>query len=591
MRFAVPKSAFARLVSACAAIALLATAFFLLLHHVGNQLPYDLAAQRFKAQAESGRPDEGHAKGYKSKYEYCEISAAVLAGARRTDEQEHLRDAVLVRQLKPVFGRDVQGRCKALEAAANGAVIEEKPLRPRSWWGSKALYAIALRYASVQRIRELTEIATRVAYGLLAVSLLLLAPKMLLLATPLLVFGVFFSGIDYWADVANGFPYLWTVLFAAGLALLTRRGETATVPIYCFAAGTVSSFLWLGDGHTFLAVAWIGMVVWFGCGTRNMAERTGRAVSCVVCYGAGIVVCYALGQAVKALFLGSRVVSVFWQGLVRTVEDSGSGSWYWMSAPDEMSVPTYLDSYYAMAWPDWLPADFVPTFVAVFSLAASIGLGVFEARRGRPDLLWGVVWIVGLISATSLTFLIVEHQHYRTARFAFVPLALCLTCLVLSVCAVDWRNRRRSLAAMWEVPVLLVAAGCISWYLARFELSATAKLIEGVKDMQPRVSSTFDVYLDGNLLVYVNEECGDEDDDAPFFLHLYPVVVADLPAGRQQYGFDNLDFDFRRNGRRDGGRCAAARALPDYGMVAIHTGQYLPEKGHVWSERIDLEEL
>ena len=138
---------------------------------------------------------------------------------------------------------------------------------------------------------------------------------------------------------------------------------------------------------------------------------------------------------------------------------------------------------------------------------------------------------------------------------------------------------------------MLVAAGCISWYLARFELSATAKLIEGVKDMRPTASSTFDVYLDGNLLVYINEECGDEDDDAPFFLHLYPVVVADLPAGRQQYGFDNLDFDFRRNGRRDGGRCAAARALPDYGMVAIHTGQYLPEKGHVWSERINIEEL
>ena len=586
-----------RVALACAAVALLATAstaLFFLLHHVGNQLPYDLAVQRFEAEAEAGRLDQGHAKGFKSRYEYCEISGAVIAGARRAgeaDAESALRQAVILKRLRPE-ANSTRALCSKLEAAVMGSATRTDSLDTRYWWGGKALYAIALRYVSVGRIRELTQVATYVAYLLLAASLALLAPKMLLLAAPLLVFGAFFSRIEYWADVANGFPHLWTVLFAAVLALLIRaeRGapeggnKVRTVPVFCFLGGTVSSYLWVGDGHTFLAVVWIGMVVWFGCAAADMAERTKRAGACIVLYGAGIVICYTLGQLVKAVFMGP-VWWTFWRGVVRTVEDFWSPSERWTLAPDEMSVPAYLDSFYDMAWPGWLPADFVPTAVAVFSLTASLGFAIFEARRGRPNMLWGVLWIVGLISISAPTFLIGEHMHYRTARFVFVPLALCLSCLVLSMRTLEWIWR--SLATVWELPALLIVAGVVSWYLASFEWNATARLIDSVRNMQPIASSVFDVYLDGNRLIYVKEQCSDKDENAPFFLHLYPVDVADLPAARQPHGFDNLDFHLRTIGRRDAGRCVVAPELPDYyGIASIETGQYLPGKGRVWSERV-----
>ena len=320
--------AWAVLAPSCVAIALLATAFFIFLHHVGNQLPYDLAVERFKAELESAQPDEGHAKGYKSRFEYCEISSAVLAGARGpATTSSALRSAVVLKESK--LGDANRRHCLALKAAIGGSAVPEVRLKTRYWWGGKAFYAIALRYGSVHEIREFTRWGTRIAYVLLAVSLLLLSPKMLILAAPLVVFGAFFSGIDYWADVPNGLPYFWTVLFAAGLALLTRRDISVggsdgsawwsgTVPVYCFAAGTVSSYLYMGDGHTFLAVTWIGMVVWFGWthgwvprgaspeplrGERaENAARTKRAALCIVLYGAGIVVCYALGQAAKSSF-------------------------------------------------------------------------------------------------------------------------------------------------------------------------------------------------------------------------------------------------------------------------------------------------
>ena len=604
------------LVPSCVAIALLATALFFFLHHIGNQLPYDLAVERFAEELASARPDEGHAKGYKSMFEYCQMSSAVLAGAagarNSSTTSSALRNAVVLKESN--LGDANRRHCHALKAAVNGSAVPEVVLKTRYWWGGKALYAIALRYGSVHEIREFTRWGTRIAYVLLAISLLLLSPKMLLLAAPLVVFGAFFSGIDYWADAANGLPYLWTVLFAACLALLTRRDTrvggsqwwSGTVPVYCFAAGTVSSYLWLGDGHTFLVVTWIGMVVWFGsclspsgrpscCPPppaksqsvhRARAAGTKRAALCIVLYGAGIVVCYAIGQAVKAMFLGyERVLASFWNGLVRNAGDTWLLSTSVTQTRDAMDVSAYLSTFYAVYWPEWLPAHTVPTTIAVFSLVASLGFAAFEARRGRRDLLWSTLWIVGLMSISSLTFLIVEHLHYRTARFAFVPLALCLSCLVLCARSVDWRA---SLATRWELPVLLVVAGCVSWQLARSELSAVAKIIESVEDVQPIIRSHYDVYLDGKRLVYVREECGDEDDDATFFLHLYPVDVAELPDSRQPHEFDNLDFYFLSFGFRDQ-RCTALLILPDYALAAIHTGQYVQGEGRLWEQRVDLE--
>ena len=645
----------------CAAVALLATGLFFLLHHLGNQIPYDLAAQRLKAEFESDRPDPGHAKGYKIMLEYCTMSSGVLAGARQASKRrfEFTMDFVSGRAVVAVpeqsskaaapladagrassphenenafrnavlpktFQEEHSTICGQLEDAVNGAAIPKTILLTRYWWGSKALYAIALRFDSVYEIRRLTRIGIYFSYMLLAISLFLLSPKMLLPAAPLLVFGAFFSGIEYWADVANGLPYLWTVLFAAGLALLMRLtravasgakgGEewraawSGAVPVYCFAAGTVSSYLWLMDGHVFLAVTWIGMVVWFGHDSPNAAERSKRALSCIVLYGAGIVVCYTLGQLVKAMFLGDVAWLVFRSGAVGIVEESAGGpSRIWTTHP-----LAHLDSFYAAYWPSWLPSGVVPTFVAVLSLAASLCFAVFETRRGRAGQLWGALWIVGLMASSSLTFLIVDDLPYRVARYMFVPLALCLSCLLLSVPPLltlqplrttHWRMslataRKRSAILLG----LFVFAWAVSWYLATFKSRAVGEMIGGVEGMRPLASSSFDVYLDEDRLVYVKEECSAEDVDAMFFLHVHPADVANLPLARQPHGFANLDFAFERFGRLGGGRCAAVRPLPicvqspclaipgwpPYELVAIRTGQYVPGEGREWDEHVVL---
>ncbi len=117
----------------------------------------------------------------------------------------------------------------------------------------------------------------------------------------------------------------------------------------------------------------------------------------------------------------------------------------------------------------------------------------------------------------------------------------------------------------------------------RVETMSVSDYIERlIGDSQPIIRSSFDVYLNENSLVYVKEQCGRDDIEHPFFLHLIPVDEQDLPGHRKQYGFDNLDFALRDHGIRVGDRCVAVRELPGYGIRRIRTGQYVPGEGRIW---------
>ena len=106
---------------------------------------------------------------------------------------------------------------------------------------------------------------------------------------------------------------------------------------------------------------------------------------------------------------------------------------------------------------------------------------------------------------------------------------------------------------------------------------------ESIASGEPVARSDFDIYLRENTVSYLKSPCSAADVQAPFFLHLVPEAVEDLPAYRQQYGFDNLDFHYGGNAALTlGGMCIAKRPLPDYPIVRIRTGQYTPDDGQVW---------
>ena len=99
---------------------------------------------------------------------------------------------------------------------------------------------------------------------------------------------------------------------------------------------------------------------------------------------------------------------------------------------------------------------------------------------------------------------------------------------------------------------------------------------------QPAARSDFDVYLRDNELAYLKENCAAGDVDVRFFLHIVPVDPADLPVGRREAGFANLDFQFAEHGARIDDRCVAERELPDYAIERIRTGQFVSGEGELW---------
>lgn len=100
---------------------------------------------------------------------------------------------------------------------------------------------------------------------------------------------------------------------------------------------------------------------------------------------------------------------------------------------------------------------------------------------------------------------------------------------------------------------------------------------ESVSDDIPIISDVFNVYLDENRLIYVKEECDNEDIKPDFLLHVTPVNPDNLLEERREAGFNNFDFGFEEYGLQFDDKCLIQFTLPGYDITRIRTGQYIRE--------------
>ena len=106
---------------------------------------------------------------------------------------------------------------------------------------------------------------------------------------------------------------------------------------------------------------------------------------------------------------------------------------------------------------------------------------------------------------------------------------------------------------------------------------------------EPVASSGFDVYLDDGALVYVKEPCAAADARGRFLLSVFPKRQDDLPGEFRELGHESLNFDFDDYGAAFDGKCVIMRALPDYPIASIETGQWTPPSGErLWSVEFDI---
>ena len=130
---------------------------------------------------------------------------------------------------------------------------------------------------------------------------------------------------------------------------------------------------------------------------------------------------------------------------------------------------------------------------------------------------------------------------------------------------------------LWNVQIPLAG------YRERYERALSS--LSG----EPAAQSGFNIWLDGDTLTYVKENCDEADTRGRFFLSIFPADPSDLPQTARDAGREHqsLNFDFARYGALLDGRCVIIRYLPDYAISRIETGQWLPGEGELWSAAVE----
>lgn len=593
-----------RPVSVYATVATLTVAMFIALHHIGNQLPFELAVERL---TEEFRATPGLDWGMRGGLEhdhthYCEYSGTVLGGAMAAERGigSALRDAVLLRIAVRQAGPGYCDELKTNLLAGTGLEADNRSwANVRHWFGGKAIYAIALRYFTVREFHIAIKAALYGCFLFLTLALLCVGWRALLVGVPVLASGVLYSGVERHFTVADGLPFAWALIAPAlGTLVLVRGWPVATVRVCFFFAGMVSHFLWLFDGGNFVAATLIGLVVWLSGEELPSRQRLWRAASCVGAYTAGF-----------AVSLAARVV------IASSVAEGVAAQWftpylgkfaYRLSSPMVLDLRARdFDTFQVWARIDKPMSEWL-LLTAVSAVIVAVLIAGCCALRRRPSLLLEVLWLTALQIPWCVHFLLPTDAPPRTARMMFLPLALCWCSLLAVLTRLEFRRAAiysggfsaavgllyggTHLAGQWKAEaklqnarLLAAARGDDAFALYLFELP------EG-----RRANGTDPGQVAGRKLIYWKSRCAGKDLETAeglekrFYLHLM-ADEATLPERGRELGFVNADFSFYTRGQKFLGTCHAFVRLPNYAQ-RIRTGQvfYDGRFTKLWGREIDL---
>lgn len=570
-----------------ATVAALATVLFVFLHYIGNQTPYAVVSEKIAAEFEAEPFAWGtRRRNFHNKWEYCYISAAVLAGARAsaTPVRDALLPPAIVLAPETGIGAADGGYCHALQRVVNDnqwlepygiSESESGRMAHRQWFGAKALYAIGLRFLTVHQHHELIRVATYAMYAVLAAALLLVGWRALAVGSPVLMFGATLSGIEQLSDVAKGTPHVWAILTPALVALVLRlRSAAGTVRLFCFFAGMVASYLWSFDGGNFIAAALIGLVVWFHHAPLAPKSRAARAATCVFAHAAGFVVGVALSTLVKTAAAG---------GLQPAALFSAARIMLRIRAPEARDDA----SRDIGTWMEIVPIG-VPDAAALIGITAiTFGIAVafagYRAWRGDTKPLLDGLWISALGIGSLAHFALPNDLPFAASRLMYLPLALAWSVVV----AVLLRTSRPVMHAL----AFLVLGGVLTLAGLLWQQSASTSLLKTIDSGPERlrkralVHDHFNVYIQDHRLIYRRWECEDADLKRRFVLDLYPKHMADLPPERKAQGYISTTFYFiHHRWFTFSGDCIAIVDLPPFPIAKITTGNYCCYEGEQhWS--------
>ena len=557
-------------------LTVLFTALFFFLHYLGNRIPYDLALQRFQA-LETDLARKEYARGYSSAFENCQLYNSVLRGAENASgaEGHSLHYAVLL-QVYDVDDCEAVYYAISDDDSQSAALEATKILKTRLWWGNKAILAIGLRFFSLAQFRQVVEFATYLSYGFLLVTLAMLASRAALVAVPVAVFGIFFSGIKYFSDVSSGVPYLWALLATAILSLLMRWRpdglggplmvqKIGSVPaVFCFVAGMVSSYLFFFDIHWIYVIVLFALVAWFGSLDRSARDRVKRTGSFLAFYAVGFVACFMLGQIVKMVVLELLVRSTY-PGQVGILSMLLGG---FDSLAQSLGLP--LINGWSLFWTIGMGRVATGEALSLLSLAAltiAVLIAVFRGRRhGHWDLLWDILLLLTLMVFVYLSLLIPNHILGKISRVLFINYGLMWSCLLLAVMKIGWRLN--------VVIGGLIIGPSLGWlWVQSHRVDNLRSVYDQLTNSNIIVQDFFTVYLDNDYkhLVYVKDNCSTEDTVPEFRIRMSSAGIND--SVNRPLVDDLRTFFFEDYGVNFEGKCVARIPMSEYEIDNIETGQ------------------
>ena len=98
----------------------------------------------------------------------------------------------------------------------------------------------------------------------------------------------------------------------------------------------------------------------------------------------------------------------------------------------------------------------------------------------------------------------------------------------------------------------------------------------------PNVRSNIDLFVMLNKVKYRKASRGEEDEEAPFLLHVTQVDVEGLHKDRWQAGIERIDFGFNEHGGWIDESCLVNHELRNHPELSTEAGQREPDKGQVW---------
>ena len=581
------------------AIAVVGTVFFFFLHHLGNQISFDLAKERFIEEDDyidkMLHGEVGRVPGiYHGSVDYCELSVLILIGGRRDEGDNAFEDAIILKDAGWRKGCENQ-RNDITYSSDEEATYQNKGIsKTRYWWGSKALYAIALQYLTFYEVHQLIRIGTYSAYMLLAASMALMGWRAFLTGFPVILLGIFLSSFWLFTNVLSGMQSICSLISASILALvLWRNASTRVVHLVCFITGMVDSYLWQ-SGYFIFSIPLIAMLCWVGYVNLEPSDRVRKSLICIAIYILGFSACFALGQATKSVVYERMIAdghNYFGGEVARILLGGISGNLGWMA---NKAAALFTGRDYGACivcgdsgWRNLIvvnqliefwhithmsnAAERALSFFSALALFVSATLAILNAVRGRKEAMWSVVFVLGLMVVVCLEFIMPSGHALRIVRFAFLLPALCWSSLALVLIN---SNRRTA---------IIVASGfavAISLMLIWWSINALypAVLTRGADIV---IRSDFDVYFNEDRLIYIKDDCDTADVAPRFFLHVIPSDPTDLPLNQQEYSFDNIGFNFYEHKLPLLSetrfpfftRCVATVALPQYDISAIRTGQ------------------